>query len=70
MPTRNLDPNNLSKYEDWEGNNASFKCPHCDKVFIVSEMIHKGVRACPECGRSIGKCKGGKKSGGTASLEW
>ena len=70
MPTKNLDPNNLSKCEDWEGNNASFKCPHCNKVFIVSKLIHKGVRDCPECGQSIGKCNGGKKSGGTASLEW
>jgi len=70
MQTRNLDPNSLSKNEDWEGNNAAFKCPHCNKVFIVSGMIHKGVRSCPECGKSIGKCKGGRKSGGTASLEW
>ncbi len=70
MPTKKLDPNNLSQDEDWEGNNASFKCPHCNKVFIVSEFIHKGVRDYPKCGNSTGKCKGRKTKGGTASLEW
>jgi predicted RNA-binding Zn-ribbon protein involved in translation (DUF1610 family) len=70
IDNKNLDPNNLSPDEDWEGNNASFKCPHCKKVFIVSEIIHQGVRPCPKCGKSTGKCNGGKKSGGTASLEW
>lgn len=70
MSTKKLNPNNLTRDEDWEGNNASFKCPHCDKVFIVSEMIHKGVRDCPKCGKSTGRVKGGRKSGGAASLEW
>ena len=71
MPTKKLDPNNLSQDEDWEGNNAAFKCPHCNKVFIVSGIIHNEVRDCPKCGKSTGKCKkSGKKSGGTASLEW
>jgi hypothetical protein len=36
MPTKTLDPNNLGIDEDWEGNNAAFRCSHCSKVFIVS----------------------------------
>lgn len=72
MPTKNLDPANLGMDEDWEGNNAAFRCPHCGKVFLVSgTRIHNGVRACPNCGRSTGRCDiKGKKSGGTASIEW
>jgi len=78
MPSKNLDPNNLGQDEDWEGNNAAFKCPHCGKVFIVSgtrmhggTRISPGVRKCPQCGKSIARCSmGGRKGGGTASLEW
>ena len=71
MPTKQLDPLNLEHDEDWEGNNAAFKCPHCSKVFLVSGTLHKGVRKCPECGKSTGRCDiKGKKSGGTASIEW
>lgn len=67
---RELDPENLQRHEDWEGNNASFTCPMCEKVFIASELIHRGEHDCPQCGRSKGKVKGGKNSGGTASIEW
>ena len=77
MPVRNLDPNNLGKNEDWEGNNAAFQCPVCQKVFIVSDtrmhvgpMKEKGYRACPGCRESVGRISGGRKSGGTASIEW
>ena len=72
MPLKQLDPNNLGQNEDWEGNAAAFTCPHCGKVFIVSgTRIHKGIRKCPMCGKSTGCCDiKGKKSGGTASLEW
>ena len=70
MPTKKIDPINLTQCEDWEGNNIAFKCPHCDKVFIISEIVHKGERECPNCGKSAGKVKGGRKSGGNASLEW
>lgn len=71
MPTKDLDASNLGHDEDWEGNNAAFKCPHCGKVFIVSAQIHNGERDCPECGKSTGHCgMSGKKGGGTASLEW
>ena len=55
---------------DYVGNNAAFTCPICKKVFIVSELIHKGERKCPGCGKSIGYVKGGQKSGGTAYLEF
>jgi predicted Zn finger-like uncharacterized protein len=72
MPTKVLDPNNLGIDEDWEGNNAAFHCPHCGKVFIVSgSRVSGGERKCPNCGKSTGRCDiKGRKSGGTASLEW
>ena len=71
MPIKKLDPLNISLDEDWEGNNAAFTCPCCGKVFIVSGTIHKGVRKCPKCHKSIGWCDiKGKKSGGKASLKW
>ncbi|MCX5718401.1 MAG: hypothetical protein NT055_00280 [Nitrospirae bacterium] len=72
MPFKQLDPNNLGLNEDWEGNAAAFMCPHCGKVFIVSgTRIHKGIRKCPNCSKSTGRCDiKGKKSGGTANLEW
>jgi predicted RNA-binding Zn-ribbon protein involved in translation (DUF1610 family) len=74
MPIRNLDPDKLGHSEDWEGNNAAFACPACGKVFIVSDMLHHGPgggdRECPNCGKSVARVKGGRKSGGTASIEW
>jgi predicted RNA-binding Zn-ribbon protein involved in translation (DUF1610 family) len=77
MPARHLNPNGLAANEDWEGNNAAFTCPLCSKVFIVTDnpvvaASHdaKGVRRCPQCGKSIGRVSGGKLSGGTASIEW
>lgn len=77
MPFRELDPNDLKQQEDWEGNNVALTCPLCQKIFIVSDTrMHtdgngeKGYRRCPSCGKSIGRVKGGRKSGGTASLEW
>ena len=73
MPMRDLSPTSLAMDEDWEGNNAAFTCPHCGKVFIVSgSRVHRGKRACPNCGRSTGilSLKGGRKSGGRARLEW
>jgi predicted RNA-binding Zn-ribbon protein involved in translation (DUF1610 family) len=71
MPVKVLDPHNPGMEEDWEGNNAAFRCPCCGKVFIVSGTIHSGERKCPNCGKSIGRCDiKGRKSGGTASLEW
>jgi len=72
MPSKQLDPNNLGIDEDWEGNNAAFRCPHCNKVFIVSgTRVHGGKRNCPKCGKSIGYCDiKGRKSGGFAKLEW
>jgi len=69
MPIRKLDSKDLKKEEDWEGNNAAFTCPKCGKVFIVSAMIHRNGRQCPTCFESIGHVKGGRKSGGIASIE-
>lgn len=75
---RTLDPERLGQDEDWEGNNAAFRCPVCQKVFIVSGQLHKddngkkGYRKCPNpgCGKSIARITGGRKSGGSASIEW
>jgi hypothetical protein len=33
-------------------------------------MIHKTGRRCPSCGKSTGYVKGGKKTGGSAEIEW
>lgn len=68
MPFKNLDPINLGKDEDWEGNNAAFRCPECEKVFLVSEIIHQGVRKCPNCNNSTGKCLGGENLGAVQVL--
>lgn len=77
MPIRKLVPDALGLDEDWEGNNVSFRCPLCHKVFIVSDTrMHKGpkgekgYRKCPACGRSVGRVTGDRKSGGAASIEW
>jgi hypothetical protein len=72
-----LNSNGLKQDEDWEGNNAAFTCPVCQKVFIVSDTrMHvgpqkeKGYRRCPACEKSVARVNGGRKSGGTASIEW
>jgi len=70
MQTRYLDPKNLVIGEDWIGSNAAFKCPVCGNTFIVSGMLHRKGRSCIKFGKSIGYCKGGKDSGGTAYIEW
>jgi predicted RNA-binding Zn-ribbon protein involved in translation (DUF1610 family) len=70
MQSRDLDPQNLGPKEDWEGNNIALVCPACGKVYLVSERIHGGERHCPNCGKSRGMVKGGRKSGGIASIHW
>ncbi len=77
MAIRNLNSEKLEQDEDWEGNNAAFTCPICKKVFIVSDTrMHvspkkeRGYRKCPSCGKSTARINGGRKSGGTASIEW
>ena len=35
----------------------------------VSKAGEKDCRICPSCGKSIGRVKGGRKSGGSASIE-
>ena len=66
MSERAVDENKLS--EDWVGNNIAVQCPACGKVYIVSSLVHRGERPCPKCGKSKGVVKGGKESGGTASI--
>ncbi|MDO9069452.1 MAG: hypothetical protein Q7W05_13470 [Deltaproteobacteria bacterium] len=68
MPKSKLNANNLPLEMDWEGNNIAITCPLCRKVFIVSQIIHKGKRKCPICEKSIGRVTGGKKSGGIAEI--
>lgn len=71
MPIRQLDANNLGHDEDWEGNNAAFKCPVCGKVYLVnSTRMHHEVRDCPNCHKSTARCTRGRLSGGSASIEW
>lgn len=55
---------------DWVGNNAAFTCPLCQRVFVVSAMINRDGRLCPDCGKSIGHVNGGRNTGGAAFLEW
>lgn len=70
MEVRNIDPDIMTHNEDWEGNNAAFSCPVCGKVFLVSALMHKGARQCPSCHKSTGYVVGGKKTGGSARIEW
>jgi Zn finger protein HypA/HybF involved in hydrogenase expression len=70
MAVKVLDPNALGQGEDWQGNNATFTCPCCRKVFIVSAVIHQGSRDCPGCGKSTGNVAGGKDSGGSAYIRY
>lgn len=69
MKTKELDPANLGRREDWEGNNIAFECPVCSELFIVSAKIHR-ERPCPSCGKSRGMVTGGRDSGGKASITW
>jgi predicted RNA-binding Zn-ribbon protein involved in translation (DUF1610 family) len=70
MVVRNIDRNAIGLNEDWEGNNAAFSCPACNKVFIVSVLLHGGQRECPNCGKSKGYVQGSKQTGGSASIQW
>ena len=70
IAVREIAPNAIRLDEDWESNNAAFTCPQCKKVFIISGMLHKSGRDCPNCGQSTGRVRGGKDSGGSASIEW
>ena len=70
MPTRELNRDDLLHSEDWVGNSAAFICPVCYKVFLVIGLLHRGHRKCPGCQESIGHVEGGKKTGGTAKIEW
>ena len=70
MAQRNLNPDATTIDEDWEGNNAAFKCPKCAKVFIVSGLLHPEGRRCPECAQSEGHVSGGRQNGGQAYIVW
>lgn len=63
---RSLDKNSLRRNEDWVGNNAAFTCPSCNQVFLVSGMIHRNGRSCPNCGQFTGRVD---PEGATATLE-
>jgi hypothetical protein len=65
---RYFDRNNIGLNEDWHGNDAAFTCPACKKVFVVSGLLDRKGRKCPNCSQSIGFVKGGKDSGGTAMI--
>jgi hypothetical protein len=52
VPKRDLNKNHLTQFEDWQGNNIALACPVCLKVFVVSGLIHKKGRACPNCGKA------------------
>jgi len=69
MKTKELDPKNLGQREDWFGNNASFECPVCGKVYVVSGFI-KHERPCPNCGESRGSVTGSYSEGGKAVVVW
>ena len=47
---RFLDKANLGLREDWYGNNAAICCGSCGKVFLVSQILHRKGRSCPQCG--------------------
>ena len=38
--------------QDWYGNNIAITCPVCGKVYLTSQMLAKGRRNCPQCGKS------------------
>ena len=63
-----LNPREVEATWDWVGNNIAFHCPACSQLYIVSEIVHRGQRACPKCGKSKGIVRGGRESGGTASI--
>jgi len=70
MAVRTIDKDHQARDEDWDGNNAAFSCPVCGKVFLVSGHMHDGKRECPSCHKSTGYVVAGKKSDGSARIEW
>ena len=46
---RELNRGHLGLLEDWQGNNIALACPACLKVFVVSGLIHRKGRECPNC---------------------
>lgn len=45
MPAKN-------RVVDCLGNNCAVICSECDKAYLVSGFLNKGVRTCPHCGKS------------------
>jgi uncharacterized protein (DUF983 family) len=51
------------------GNNAAFRCPKCNKVFLVSGVVNRRGRECPVCGGSTGFVARGDDGAWRAYLE-
>ncbi|MDF7826247.1 hypothetical protein P4B35_19625 [Pontiellaceae bacterium B12227] len=37
---------------DCHGNNCAVICPACNKAYLVSSFLNRGIRSCPHCGQS------------------
>ena len=61
MQRRYLDRNDFGN-EDWYGNNAAFKCPECEKIFIVTSFLNPKGRPCPHCEKSFAYCTGSPRN--------
>jgi len=67
---RSLNPKEPGTSEDWYGDHAAFTCPVCTKVFVVTGLLNRNGRPCPNCRKSTGYVKGGKNNGGAATITW
>lgn len=78
MPTHDFTPNCPNSDCDFVGNNASFKCRVCARVFLVSAHEHgqppngvkgfDGVRQCPGCGNSTAEVHTGQTMQGNTQV--
>jgi len=37
---------------DCHGNNCAVVCPGCNRPYVVSGFLNRGIRSCPHCGKS------------------
>jgi ribosomal protein S27E len=63
---RDFNPNSAD--EDFFGNNATFRCNNCRRIYIVSGL-HKNGRPCPFCGKTVAHVKGSRNEDGSAWIE-